>query len=81
MNTPASVLLAALGTAIALTLLPLLNPLIGSFVGIIFQTVFAETAFNFMVWTKLNMQFWQLTAVVATLGGFFKSVTTNKIEG
>lgn len=62
-----------------LLVLCLIIPLVGAFTGAAFQWVFHDTATQFMLWTGLNMEFWQLSAVTAFFGGFFKAtLTTSK---
>lgn len=88
MTSPMYILLTAVTTILAFTAIILVAPLIGAFTGLILQCFFPQTTTAFMLWTGMNAQFWQLTAILGMLSGYFKpseptkdhSETLNKIK-
>ena len=64
-----------IGTVIGIIFISIvIYPLMGAFLGAVFGFLFNETATLFLSNINMgNMEFWQFGAVVAFIGGFFKS--------
>ncbi len=63
------------GTLIAMLLW---MPIVGAVTGFVVQSFFTETTRMFMLWTGLGIEFWQLSAVVAFFGSYFKHPPVTK---